>query len=548
MRQTERVGRQVQGGGRIAMVAVQQDERALFRRHPHLAVPVDGRLLHRLSPDGSLCLEVTFPVGEGADEGDLYVNLVDRSRDYMLHLSIRPATGRIVLNDRTGGTWGRETGAAVDFSALRSWRIWLMVQPDGAMEASLGGIVLCRRASETTPDAIGIIESNVTAHPALPVVQHGAVTALADATGPQSAAILLFIADEASLGPKALRTTVGPLSDIRRLTIAGRRCWHCTARFEEGAARLLHHKDSAWPVHDVRTMPVLELAPPRLTLRAGSPLAQGPAHWQSADTGRRLPTHLFPAQGEGQPPHSGGTTRYTTRLSELLDFVSGEGEAAELSLQAPDLPEAQCRLSIRLDALSSAQAGALTHPCVVQSLAMQADLRRTRSSLQAQPGVPFVPGVLFRWDPADAGACVVREAEDGALLTADITMAPGAGQICLEFDLGPGSFVPGDVIGLVLYAGARGAARGSQPGRLVPHVRSAGAGGTQDTVLAESFALGPEPGVALVLHRVGPGDALTWLQDAHVLVLPLPRQTHTLSLVDLRFLFVPAPDRAAAQG
>jgi len=48
------------------------------------------------------------------------------------------------------------------------------------------------------------------------------------------------------------------------------------------------------------------------------------------------------------------------------------------------------------------------------------------------------------------------------------------------------------------------------------------------------------PEVSVILHRVTPSDPMTWRQDDHVLIVPLPAQTMTLDLRDLRLFFLRA--------
>ena len=174
----------------------------------------------------------------------------------------------------------------------------------------------------------------------------------------------------------------------------------------------------------------------------------------------------------------------------------------------------------------------MTHPAELSVMRCLAALRALAKPARAEPGKPFVPQVSFWWDAEQAQVALNVTDDPGALLamSAEITGSPR--WISLSIALGKAEFVLGDVLGLAMRA----------EGALVlaPFIRSRLGETTQDTGFGESLTFGPEARAGVLLHKLTGGDPMVGQAQFHTLILPLPKHSFRLRLLDLRLFVLPA--------
>lgn len=174
----------------------------------------------------------------------------------------------------------------------------------------------------------------------------------------------------------------------------------------------------------------------------------------------------------------------------------------------------------------------MTHPAELAASRCLAALRAAPRPLRPLSGKPVVPQVYFSWDSDQAQVALQLDDDAEALLslTADITGTPRWNTLSIA--LGNTEFAEGEVLGLAL--------RAEGAGTLTPLIRSRRGETMQDTGFGESLtpSAGPRPGV--LLRRLSGGDPMVGPPQYHTLILPLPRESFRLRLVDLRLFVLPA--------
>lgn len=174
----------------------------------------------------------------------------------------------------------------------------------------------------------------------------------------------------------------------------------------------------------------------------------------------------------------------------------------------------------------------MTHPAETAFVRCLAGLRAAPKPIRAEPGKPVAPQVYLSWDAEQAQVALDVADDPGTLLTmsAEITGTPR--WITLSIALGTAEFVVGEVLGLAVRA----------EGALVlaPFLRSRRGETMQDTGFGESLSLGmgAQPGV--LLHKLTGGDPMVGPAQFHTLILPLPKHSFRLRLLDLRLFVLPA--------
>lgn len=167
-----------------------------------------------------------------------------------------------------------------------------------------------------------------------------------------------------------------------------------------------------------------------------------------------------------------------------------------------------------------------------------AALRESARPGPIDPDTRLVDGIYASWDPeANLSLDVKGPAQNGLNLQGTIRKAPR--WFSLNLDLGTGTFSPGSVLGFVVRA------EGALDRNKQLFVRSALKGTQDDTLLDESPGRGTQALPQIVLHNVLPDSPLTWENAFHTLILPLPTETFSLILVDLR-VFVVSPETGRA--
>ena len=177
----------------------------------------------------------------------------------------------------------------------------------------------------------------------------------------------------------------------------------------------------------------------------------------------------------------------------------------------------------------------MTHPAERAAARCVADLRAAPRPLRPVSGKPVVPQVHFYWDSEQAQVALELAEDPGALVTlsAEITGRPR--WITLSIALGNTEFAAGDVLGLALRA------EGAMT--LSPLIRSRRGDAMQDTAFGEILNLDIDPRPCVLLHKLT-GEPMVGPPQFHTLILPLPKDSFRLRLVDLRFFVVPAARQA----
>lgn len=174
----------------------------------------------------------------------------------------------------------------------------------------------------------------------------------------------------------------------------------------------------------------------------------------------------------------------------------------------------------------------MTHPAEQAAARCLAQLRAAPRPIRPEPGKPIVPQVYLSWDSAQAQVALDVAGDPAALLSlsAEITGTPR--WMTLSIALGNFEFLAGEVLGLALQAtGDLG---------LAPFVRSRLGQTTQDTGFGESLPAGTDARPAVLLRKLTGGDPMVGPAQFHTLILPLPRHSFRLRLVDLRLFVLPA--------
>lgn len=182
----------------------------------------------------------------------------------------------------------------------------------------------------------------------------------------------------------------------------------------------------------------------------------------------------------------------------------------------------------------------MTHPSEHAAAERLSALRALPRPARIETGKHLVPQVYFSWDADRAQVEMELLDQPGALaaVRAAITGAPR--WINLSVALGTAAFAPGDTLALAVLASM------NRDFTMTPFLRSRRAEGTKDSRFAESLALGSAPRPTVLLNALAEGDALVEAEQFHTLILPLPADSFTLVLSDLRFLVLEGAGALAA--
>lgn len=174
----------------------------------------------------------------------------------------------------------------------------------------------------------------------------------------------------------------------------------------------------------------------------------------------------------------------------------------------------------------------MTHPAERAAARCLADLRAAPRPIRPESGKPVVPQVYFSWDAEQAQVTLDLTEDHSALaaISASITGVPR--WINLSIALGVAEFVEGDVLGLALRAdGIMG---------LSPLIRSRVGPAMQDTGIGETLTQDPDLRPRVLLRHLTKGDPTVGPPQYHTLILPLPKESFRLRLIDLRLFVLPA--------
>ena len=328
-----------------------------FRLHDPRKEPVAAGLAQALSERAELSVEVTFDMAAQDPATLLYVDLVNATDDTSAHLSIRVKAQCVVLNVMERGTWKKSIAAGINFEALRYWRLWLVVEADGAFSVRLGDVTLCRYVGGLVPAEIAKIASNVSARCVLgmpaaggsvPAIPAGSPPAtrpvppcgLWDRAAPRGSVALIHAPHLGDAGPAGLQLLAGTAAveilETTPLMIAGKKWLAC--RLEEhsgghysGAACLRGvGPEGEFQIFEVRAHPVVELSAGDITLRTQGRMPPDEVVWRCPLTGRQTAVRLV-TRSPGDVTQAGGVTqadsftRFITPLSEILRLVPQSG-------------------------------------------------------------------------------------------------------------------------------------------------------------------------------------------------------------------------------
>jgi hypothetical protein len=180
----------------------------------------------------------------------------------------------------------------------------------------------------------------------------------------------------------------------------------------------------------------------------------------------------------------------------------------------------------------------MTHPSETLAARALSAVRALPRPFRAEPGKPIVPDLYAAWDARSAKVSFELVDDPGALLALRVEVEGAPRWLSLNLVLGTEAFAPGDVLGLAL------AARADSPLTLAPYVRSRLGEVTRDTTIDDAIEVGTGFRPVVRLLGLAEGDGLTDVAQFHTLILPLPQQSFTLVIRDLR-VFVQAVGAAA---
>lgn len=148
----------------------------------------------------------------------------------------------------------------------------------------------------------------------------------------------------------------------------------------------------------------------------------------------------------------------------------------------------------------------------------------------------IVAGVHPTWDEEEGTVALSYQADPEILLRLEAQVSGAPRWLTLNLDLGPGTFAPGDVIGLVADA------EGDGDDALEMFVRSAAQSGHVDTELTEHLLVATQRRIATALHVVAPGDGMAETSQFHMLGIKLPKRDFRLDIRSLRVFVRPASE------
>lgn len=182
----------------------------------------------------------------------------------------------------------------------------------------------------------------------------------------------------------------------------------------------------------------------------------------------------------------------------------------------------------------------MTHPCEAIAAQRLSALRALPRPVMIEQGKHPVPQVYFSWDVERAKVEIELVNQPGALAVVRATITGAPRWINLSLALGMASFAPGDTLALAVSVSM------DRDFAMAPFLRSRKGDVTRDSRFAETLALGPVPRTTVLLHLLAKDDALVEAEEFHTLILPLPAESFTLVLTDLRFLVLEGAGPLAA--
>ncbi|MEM9128154.1 MAG: hypothetical protein AAGA97_00265 [Pseudomonadota bacterium] len=176
----------------------------------------------------------------------------------------------------------------------------------------------------------------------------------------------------------------------------------------------------------------------------------------------------------------------------------------------------------------------MIHPCTKSVMRTVTALKTAQFSGLARQKVPLVPGAFFLWDEAGGSAQIETASEPGLALRAKVAVSSTPSWITLQLQMGPGRFVPGDVIGLIhdlSFDAEVNCALAIQSRRGKEYL---------ETEFQEPLWSGPKRDIRVAMHTVSEVDGLPHTEEFHTLIIRLPVQDFGFELYNLRFFFLPA--------
>jgi hypothetical protein len=173
----------------------------------------------------------------------------------------------------------------------------------------------------------------------------------------------------------------------------------------------------------------------------------------------------------------------------------------------------------------------MIHPAETAAASCVAALRAAPRPIRPDSGKEIVPKVYFSWDNEQTQVALDIADDPAALLDMKAEIVGNPRWMNLSIALGPAEFALGDVIGLAVLAEGEVA--------LTPLLRSREGNAVQDTGLGGSLTFGPGSRPGVLLHKLTGADPAVGAARFHTLILPLPKQSFYLRLLDLRLFVVP---------
>lgn len=326
---------------------------AIFSSHTHQKKTLEGALVSAVSPMGELTVEVSFDTLDYNPSEFFYVDLNNDNSGLSVHFSLRVKDNYFVVNTRQNGEWGtHDVAAGVDFSAMRFWRFWLVVEPHGGMRVQLAGKTICRLDDpKISASALTSLESNVSAQCVVaPFGQNTDVVGVwGQTTGGESVA-LFSVSPHLDADPQTLTVLVddepADSSNIRPLQI-GPDYWHLAQLGQLAGHKMdLLISELSLSVFKVNEVPVVEMGAGSATLRTSTACEASDVSWALAGQDLEAAVRLVTGVDEFGGASQSKLQRCLTPLSEFLRRVPDDGQILEYILKAPGVPDGFYRIHI----------------------------------------------------------------------------------------------------------------------------------------------------------------------------------------------------------
>lgn len=200
-----------------------------------------------------------------------------------------------------------------------------------------------------------------------------------------------------------------------------------------------------------------------------------------------------------------------------------------------DMPYVRCsRLALGMASHPAQTEVPMAHPCQISANSRIGALRGMAFSGQAGQATHLSGELSFDIEGGAAEARIGFASEPGELLTLDASFSAPPRRALLRLEIGPGGFLPGDVLGLVLQGGAA-----AETGIGVC-LRATRGEEVADTRFDDRISLAPRESIGTALHTIDPADSVGGAADGFALILDLPTHDFSISLKDLHFFVIPA--------